>query len=127
MYRPNTLKQRLRNGEKVLGCWTMLGSAQVAEILSLAGFDYLVLDLEHGLGDTTSLSAQLHAMSATRCTGVVRVPWNDHVYLKRVLDVGADPEVLARLEVDADVDDQARVRVELFLGHGHRETLLAPS
>ena len=36
MYRPNTLKQRLRNGENVLGCWTMLGSPQVVEILSLA-------------------------------------------------------------------------------------------
>ena len=40
MYRPNTLKQRLRNGENVLGCWSFLGNPQVAEILSIAGFDY---------------------------------------------------------------------------------------
>ena len=79
MYRPNVLKQRLRNGEKVVGSWTMLGNPQVVEILSLAGFDYLVLDQEHGLGDVTSLAAQLHAMSATPTVGVVRVPWNDHV------------------------------------------------
>ena len=47
MYRKNTLKQRLIDGEKVLGCWTMLGHPQVVEILSLAGFDFLLLDQEH--------------------------------------------------------------------------------
>ena len=74
MYRQNRLKQRLRNGENVLGLWTMLGHPQVVEILSLAGYDFLVLDQEHGLGDPTTLAAQLHAMSATPTTGVVRVP-----------------------------------------------------
>lgn len=107
MYRPNVLKQRLHNGDKLLGCWTMLGHPQVVEILSLAGFDYLVLDQEHGLGDATSLAAQLHAMSATPTVGVVRVPWNDHVYLKRVLDVGAE----AVLVPSVDTADEARAAV----------------
>lgn len=98
MYRPNVLKQRLQRGENVLGCWTMIGNPQVVEILSLAGFDYLVLDQEHGLGDVTSLAAQLHAMSATPTVGVVRVPWNDHVYLKRVLDVGAEAVLIPSIE-----------------------------
>ena len=66
MYRANSLKQRLRNGENVLGCWSMMGHPQVVEILSLAGFDFLVLDQEHGLGDPSSLAAQLHAMSRRR-------------------------------------------------------------
>ena len=107
MYRPNVLKERLRKGENVLGCWSMLGSPQVAEILSLAGFDYLVLDQEHGLGDVTSLQAQLHAMSATPTVGVVRVPWNDHVYLKRVLDVGAEAVLIPSI----DTADEARAAV----------------
>ena len=59
MYRKNTLKQRLIDGENVLGCWTMIGNPRVVEILSLAGFDYLVLDQEHGLGDPSTLEAQL--------------------------------------------------------------------
>jgi 4-hydroxy-2-oxoheptanedioate aldolase len=66
VYRANSLKQRLRNGENVLGCWSMMGHPQVVEILSLAGFDFLVLDQEHGLGDPSSLAAQLHAMSRRR-------------------------------------------------------------
>jgi 4-hydroxy-2-oxoheptanedioate aldolase len=107
LYRPNALKARLRKGEKVLGCWTMLGSPQVVEILSLAGFDYLVLDQEHGLGDIGSLAAQLHAMSATPAVGVVRVPWNDHVYLKRVLDVGAEGVLIPSI----DTAEEARAAV----------------
>jgi 4-hydroxy-2-oxoheptanedioate aldolase len=119
-YRPNTLKQRLRDGENVLGCWTMLGHPQVVEILSLAGFDYLVLDQEHGLGDATTLAAQLHAMSATPTVGVVRVPWNDHVYLKRVLDVGAEAVLIPSI----DTADEARAAVSacLYPPRGRRGT-----
>jgi 4-hydroxy-2-oxoheptanedioate aldolase len=98
MYRTNKLKQRLQNSEKVLGCWTALGNPHVTEILALAGFDYLVIDQEHGLGDPTSLSLQLQAASATDATPVVRVPWNDHVYLKRVLDAGAEGVMIPSVE-----------------------------
>ena len=120
MYRKNTLKQRLMDGEKVLGCWTMLGHPQVVEILSLAGFDYLVLDQEHGLGDPTTLAAQLHAMSATPTVGVVRVPWNDHVYLKRVLDVGAEAVLIP--SVDTADDARAAVAACLYPTRGRRGT-----
>lgn len=120
MYRANTLKQRLRNGEQVLGCWSMLGHPQVAEILSLAGFDYIVLDQEHGLGDATSLAAQLHAMSATPTVGVVRVPWNDHVYLKRVLDAGAEAVLIP--SIDTAEDARAAVAACLYPPRGRRGT-----
>ena len=98
----------------------MLGHPQVVEILSLAGFDYLVLDQEHGLGDATSLAAQLHAMSATPTVGVVRVPWNDHVYLKRVLDVGAEAVLIPSI----DTADEARAAVAacLYPPRGRRGT-----
>jgi 4-hydroxy-2-oxoheptanedioate aldolase len=120
MYRPNTLKQRLRNGDNVLGCWSFLGSAQVVEILSLAGFDYVLLDQEHGVGDPGSLAAQLHAMSATSTVGVVRVPWNDHVYLKRVLDAGAEGVLIPSI----DTADEARAAVAacLYPTRGRRGT-----
>ena len=122
MYRPNPLKQRLRNGERVLGCWTMLGNPQATEILSLAGFDFLVLDQEHGLGDVSSLAAQLHAMSATSTVGVVRVPWNDHVYLKRVLDVGAEAVLIP--SIDTADDARAAVAACLYPPRGRRGTAI---
>ena len=120
MYRKNILKQRLIDGENVLGCWSFLGNPHVVEILGLAGFDYLVLDQEHGLGDPTSLSAQLQAMSATATVGVVRVPWNDHVYLKRVLDVGAEAVLIP--SVDTAEEARAAVAACLYPPRGRRGT-----
>jgi 4-hydroxy-2-oxoheptanedioate aldolase len=98
VYRPNALKQNLKAGHNVVGCWTMLGNPHVLEILALAGFDYLLIDLEHGVGDPSSLANMLHAMSASEATSVVRVPWNDHVYLKRVLDAGAEGVMIPSIE-----------------------------
>ena len=120
VYRKNGLKQRLRNGENVLGCWSMLGHPQVIEILSLAGFDFIVLDHEHGLGDPNTLPSQLRAMSGTSTVGVVRVPWNDHVYLKRVLDAGAEVVLIPSI----DTADQARAAVAacLYAPRGRRGT-----
>lgn len=120
MYRTNSLKQRLGNGEKVLGCWSFLGNPQVVEILSLAGFDFLLLDQEHGLGDPTVLATQLQAMAATPTTGVVRVPWNDHVYLKRVLDVGAEAVLIPG--IDTAEEARAAVAACLYPTQGRRGT-----
>lgn len=98
MYRSNALKQNLKAGRNVVGCWTMLGNPHALEILALAGYDYLLLDLEHGIGDPSSLATMLMAISATKTTSVVRVPWNDHVYLKRVLDAGAEGVMIPSIE-----------------------------
>ena len=98
----------------------MLGHPQVVEILSLAGFDFIVLDQEHGLGDPSSLPAQLHAMSATPTVGVVRVPWNDHVYLKRVLDAGAEAVLIPSINTAEEA--RAAVAACLYPMRGRRGT-----
>ena len=64
----------------------------------LAGFDYLLLDHEHGLGDLGTLLQQLQAMSATPATSIVRVQWNDMVVLKRVLDAGVEGVMIPLVE-----------------------------
>lgn len=120
MYRPNILKQRLKNGENVLGVWSMLGSPAVTEILAIAGFDYIVIDQEHGLGDASSLAQQLQAISATPTTAVVRVPWNDHVYLKRVLDNGAEAVLIP--SIDTAEEAGAAVAACLYPPKGRRGT-----
>jgi 4-hydroxy-2-oxoheptanedioate aldolase len=86
VFRPNTLKARLRAGKRALGCWTVLGSPPVIELLAYCGFDYLLLDQEHGFGEPSALLHSLQAMAATPgCTSVVRVPSNDPNYLKRAV------------------------------------------
>jgi 4-hydroxy-2-oxoheptanedioate aldolase len=107
MFRPNALKRRLRAGKKALGCWTVLGSPPVIELLAYCGFDYLLLDQEHGFGEPSALLSSLQAMAATpNCTSVVGVPSNDPNYLKRVLDAGVEGVMVPNVET---VDDARAV------------------
>jgi 4-hydroxy-2-oxoheptanedioate aldolase len=120
VYRENVLKRRLRAGECVLGCWSMLGSPAAVEILALAGYDFIVIDQEHGAGDPTSLADQLRALTGTATTGVVRVPWNDQVYLKRVLDAGAEAVLIPSIETAEEA--RAAVAACLYPPRGRRGT-----
>jgi 4-hydroxy-2-oxoheptanedioate aldolase len=85
----NAFKQALAKGERQVGLWSGLASPIVAEILAGAGFDWIVIDGEHGPNDITTLLPQLQAMRGGTAEPVFRVPWNDMVILKRALDVGA--------------------------------------
>jgi 4-hydroxy-2-oxoheptanedioate aldolase len=106
MFRTNALKQRLRAGKRALGCWTVLGSPPVIELLAFCGFDYLLLDQEHGFGEPSALLQSLQAMAATpACTSIVRVPSNDPNYLKRVLDAGVEGVMVPNILTADDARD----------------------
>lgn len=85
----NAFKQALARGERQVGLWSALASPISAEIIAGAGFDWIVIDGEHGPNDIPSLLAQLQAMRGGTAEPVFRVPWNDAVIIKRALDVGA--------------------------------------
>lgn len=90
MQRPvNSFKRALLEGRGQLGLWCSIPSALTTEAVALSGFDWLVLDMEHSPLDVVQVLAQLQAVGA-RSHPVVRVPWNDPVMLKRVLDIGAE-------------------------------------
>src|SRR5436189_847642 len=85
----NTFKHALAAGKPQIGLWSSLSSNYSVEVIAGAGFDWLLLDMEHSPNDLESLLAQLQAAAAYATHPVVRVPWNDMVTMKRVLDVGA--------------------------------------
>ena len=85
----NAFKQALAAGERQVGLWSSLASPIAAEIVAGAGFDWIVIDGEHGPNDIPTLLPQLQAMRGGTAEAVFRVPWNDFVVLKRALDVGA--------------------------------------
>ncbi|HVN93835.1 MAG TPA: HpcH/HpaI aldolase/citrate lyase family protein [Terracidiphilus sp.] len=85
----NAFKQALARGERQVGLWCSLASPVAAEILAGAGFDWIVIDGEHGPNDITTLLPQLQAMRGGTAEPVFRVPWNEPVIIKRALDVGA--------------------------------------
>jgi 2-keto-3-deoxy-L-rhamnonate aldolase RhmA len=72
-----------------IGTWISSASPIVAEAVGLAGFDWGVVDMEHAPVDVMDLVHMLQALAATKMVPVVRVPWNDTVTVKRVLDAGA--------------------------------------
>ncbi len=85
----NGFKRALARGETQIGLWSSLSSNYSVEVIAGAGFDWLLLDMEHSPNDLESLLAQLQAAASYATHAVVRVPWNDMVSIKRVLDVGA--------------------------------------
>ncbi|MBU6483962.1 MAG: 4-hydroxy-2-oxo-heptane-1,7-dioate aldolase [Betaproteobacteria bacterium] len=85
----NHFKRALAAGQSQIGLWCSLSSHYAIEAVAGAGFDWLLLDMEHSPNDLESLVAQLQAAAAYPTSSVVRVPWNDKVTIKRVLDIGA--------------------------------------
>lgn len=85
---PNKFRQDLLAGRKLIGCWSALGSPITTEVLGLAGFDWLLMDLEHAPNDILSLIPQLMALKDSSSAPVVRPQWNDTVLIKRLLDAG---------------------------------------
>ncbi len=105
MYRPNHLKAKLRKGENPIGCWLGLDSPAAAELLALVGYDALLIDMEHGPSDIASATRQMQAMSALPATSIVRVPWNDAVVIKRVLDAGAESVMIPSINTVEEARD----------------------
>ena len=85
----NSFKRALVAGRQQIGLWCSLAHHYSVEVVAGAGFDWLLLDTEHSPNDLESILQQLQAASAYPLEPVVRIPWNDTVMIKRVLDVGA--------------------------------------
>lgn len=100
----NPFKRALRAGRPQIGLWSSLSSNYTVEVIAGAGFDWILLDSEHSPNELESLLTQLQAAAPYPTHPVVRVPWNDMVTIKRVLDIGAQsllvPYVSTRAEAE---------------------------
>ena len=87
----NAFRQLLRaaGSKPPIGTWISSASPIVAEAIGHAGFDWGVVDMEHAPLDMMEVLHLLQALGNTKMVSVVRVPWNDAVMVKRVLDAGA--------------------------------------
>ena len=73
-----------------IGAWLSLTDPAAAEILGSTGFDYLIIDTEHGAWDLQPLQTAIMALNGTDTVPIVRAPWNDHVRIKQLLDLGVE-------------------------------------
>lgn len=118
MAQPNPLKRRLLAGEVLFGAWIGGGDPTNAEVLALQGFDFLILDLEHGLGDLRLAVEIFRTLRGLDCGCVVRAPSNDPVFIKKILDVGANSLMIPSVETAEEA--RAAVRACKYPPQGAR-------
>ncbi|MFA7248907.1 MAG: aldolase/citrate lyase family protein [Dehalococcoidia bacterium] len=87
--RPNTALRAWREGKQTVGLWLSIPSGHTAEAIAHLGFDWLCIDMQHGLIDYAASVEMMRAISTTNTIPFVRVPWNDPATIMKALDAGA--------------------------------------
>lgn len=87
--RTNTVKEKWARGEVTHGAWLSIPSSFSAEIMAHQGFDWVCIDMQHGISDYQVALTMLQAIGTTSTIPIVRVPWNEFGIIGRVLDAGA--------------------------------------
>lgn len=95
---PNSFKRALAEGKQMIGLWVGLGDDNVAELCAHAGFDWLLIDGEHGPNDLRSILSQMRAIQGSPSATVVRLPSDDQVLIKQYLDIGAHSLLIPMVE-----------------------------
>jgi 2-keto-3-deoxy-L-rhamnonate aldolase RhmA len=99
-----TLKQRIYAGEVTHGCWINLGSTFSAEIVARAGFDWVLIDLEHGANDVELAVRILQVVGGLPSTPIIRTDTLSRPLIQRILDGGANGIMFPRIEQPADAE-----------------------
>lgn len=108
MHHPmQALKAKLAQDEVVVGTCVSLGDMAVSELLGYAGCDFLWIDMEHSGNDKQQIFRHIVAARAGNTAAFIRIPWNDPVLVKPILDMGADgiifPFIRSAQEAEAAV------------------------
>ncbi|MFC5476294.1 aldolase/citrate lyase family protein [Paraherbaspirillum soli] len=114
----NGFKQRLKDQHLQLGLFLGLAHPLAAEILAGCGFDFLLIDAEHGPNDLRSVQAQLQAIAAYPVQAVVRPPQHDSALIKQLLGIGV--QTLLAPMVDSAAQAKALVAAMRYPPNGMR-------
>lgn len=90
----------LESGEYSAGTWVTIGNPAVAEVSASLDLNFIVLDTEHSTMGLETVENMVRGIGATdgETASIVRVPGNDQVYIKRVLDIGVDGVIVPMIE-----------------------------
>ena len=99
------IKEQVLSGRFMAGAWCNLASSLTTEMAARAGFDWILIDQEHGPGDSLTLLGQIQAVGARPCAPIVRIAWNEMPRFKQALDLGAAGIMIPYIET---ADDAAR-------------------
>ena len=114
----NTFKSALGENRFQLGLWVALASPYAAEVVSGSGYDWLLIDGEHGPNDIPLLSAQIQAVARSGSHPIVRLPAGETWLIKQILDTGAQTLLIPMVESVEEA--QALVKAVRYPPHGVR-------
>jgi 2-dehydro-3-deoxyglucarate aldolase len=97
-----SLKNKLKKNQLTIGSWIMMGHPMSIEVMALAGFEWLVIDIEHTPIDLETVQSLIRTIQASDMKALVRVSKNEEVIIKRVLDMGADGIVVPMVNSKED-------------------------
>ena len=97
--------KKIRNGELSIGTWLSIPSANVAEILSKAGYEWIVVDLEHSSISIASCPDLFRAIEIHSALPLVRLTNNDPNQIKRVLDAGAKGIIVPNIKTKEEAEN----------------------
>jgi 4-hydroxy-2-oxoheptanedioate aldolase len=116
--RTNALRARIAAGEATFGAWLTIPSGFVAEVMARQRYDWLCIDMQHGLIEYRDVVAMLQAIGQTETTPIVRVPWNEPGIIGKVLDAGAMGVIVPM--VNSAAEAEAAVRAARYFPQGLR-------
>lgn len=96
------LKAKLAHSEITIGSWITLGHPAIAEIMASAGFDWLVLDMEHSVLELSEVQTIIQVLDGKQCPVIVRLTSNHPDQIKRVMDAGATGVMVPMIKSAAD-------------------------
>jgi 4-hydroxy-2-oxoheptanedioate aldolase len=105
--RINELKRKLSNGRVVVGSFVYVPSAKFTEIIALAGFDFVVIDMEHGPIDISVAEDMVRAAELAGVTPLIRVTHNSPHLVLRALDIGAQGVHIPEINTVGDAERAA--------------------
>ena len=98
------LKQALSDNKTTVGSWITLGHSAIAEIMAHAGFDWLVIDMEHSVIELSEAQEMIQAIDAAGIPTIVRLTSNDKNLIKRVMDAGAHGIMVPNINSKEDAE-----------------------
>ncbi len=102
--RPNPVSDAFSESTPAIGCWLSAPCSVTAEVAAKVGFDYVCIDMQHGLIGYSDLVSMLQAVSHGRTTATVRVPWNEPGIIGKVLDAGAMAVIVPMVNTGAEAE-----------------------
>ena len=145
MARANGVREIWASGKAVINSWCGVPSSFSAEVMAHAGWDSLVIDMQHGMIDYGVMVTMLQGISTTGVVPLARVPWSDPARIMKILDAGAYGVICPMINTAQEAEAMVRackypprgyrswgpVRASLYAGsdygdHANVETIVMP-